>query len=55
MKMKKKVVMALGMTLIVLVIGMGVLANIEQAPVTMGDPKGQLVNVEKAIKNRYSN
>ena len=50
MKMKKKVVMALGMTLVVLVIGMGVLANIEQAPVTMGDPKGQLVNVEKAIK-----
>ena len=50
MKIKKKLIVALGTTLIVLVMGIGILGNVDKGPLAIGDQKGQLVNVEKAIK-----
>lgn len=50
MKIKKKVLVALGVSLIVIVIGVGTLGIIKKEPVTNGDPTGQLVNVEEAIQ-----
>ena len=50
MKIKKKLVVAIGATLIVLVMGMSLLGTQNKGPVLIGDPQGQLVNVEKAIE-----
>ena len=50
MKIKKKLVVAIGATLIVLVMGMSLLGAQNKGPVLIGDPQGQLVNVEKAIE-----
>lgn len=50
MKIKKKLVVAIGATLIVLVMGMSLLGIQNKGPVLIGDPQGQLVNVEKAIE-----
>ncbi|MBU3811083.1 MAG: efflux RND transporter periplasmic adaptor subunit [Candidatus Niameybacter stercoravium] len=50
MKIKKKLVVAIGATLIVLVMGMSLLGGQNKGPVLIGDPQGQLVNVDKAIE-----
>ena len=50
MKIKKNLVVAIGATLIVLVMGMSLLGTQNKGPVLIGDPQGQLVNVEKAIE-----
>lgn len=50
MKIKKKLVVAIGATLIVLVMGMSLLGTQNKGPVLIGDPQGQLVNVEKVIE-----